>query len=144
MKLVKQILQKKGSEVLSISPDAMVFEALRIMAERNVGAVLVLEQGRPVGIISERDYARKVILKGKSSLETPVRDIMTAPVLFVRPEQTVEECMAIMTGKQVRHLPVLVGDQVVGIVSIGDLVWATIEEKDFMIQQLEKYITGAR
>ncbi len=144
MKLVKQILQGKGSEALSISPDASVFEALKMMAERNVGALLVLERGRLVGIISERDYARKVILKGKSSLDTPIREIMTDKVLFVRPEQTVEECMALMTDKHIRHLPVLVGDQVIGVVSIGDLVKASIDEKDFLIQQLESYITGSR
>jgi len=144
MKLVKQILREKGSEALSISPDAFVYDALKLMAEKNVGTLLVLEKGKLVGIISERDYARKVILKGKSSLETPVREIMTDRVLFVRPEQTVEECMALMTDKHIRHLPVLVGDQVVGIVSIGDLVKASIDEKDFLIQQLENYITGGR
>jgi CBS domain-containing protein len=144
MKLVKQILQAKGSGALSISPDAFVYDALKLMAEKNVGTLLVLEKGKLVGIISERDYARKVILKGKSSLETPVREIMTDRVLFVRPEQTVEECMALMTDKHIRHLPVLVGDQVVGIVSIGDLVKASIDEKDFLIQQLENYITGGR
>lgn len=144
MKTVKQILNVKGSDALSIQPDATVYTALKLMAEKNVGALLVLEKGKLVGILSERDYARKVILKGKSSLNTPVRDIMTERVMFVRPEQTVEECMALMTEKHVRHLPVLVGDQVVGIVSIGDLVKASIEEKDFMIKQLENYITGSR
>ncbi len=144
MKTVNQILRSKGSQVLSIPPDASVYDALKLMGEKNVGALLVLEQGRLVGIISERDYARKVTLKGKSSLNTPVRDIMTDRVMFVRPEQTVEECMALMTDKHIRHLPVLVGDQVAGIVSIGDLVKASIEEKDFMIKQLENYITGGR
>ncbi|MBI4572006.1 MAG: CBS domain-containing protein [candidate division NC10 bacterium] len=144
MKLVKQILRGKGSEALSISPDASVYDALKLMAEKNVGALLVLERGRLAGIISERDYARKVILKGKSSLDTPVREIMTDKVLFVRPEQTVEDCMALMTEKHIRHLPVLVGDQVIGVVSIGDLVKASIEEKDFLIRQLENYITGGR
>jgi CBS domain-containing protein len=144
MKTVKQILKDKGSDVLSIQPDATVLEALTLMAERNVGALLVLEKGRPVGIFSERDYARRVALRGESSLKTPVRDIMTQRVMFVRPEQTADECMALMTEKHVRHLPVLVGDQVVGLVSIGDLVKASIEEKDFMIKQLENYITGGR
>jgi CBS domain-containing protein len=144
MKTVKQILRDKGSQVLSIQPDALVYDALKLMAEKDVGALLVLEKGRLVGIISERDYARKVVLKGRSSLDIPVRDIMIERVMFVRPEQTIEECMALMTEKHIRHLPVLVGDQVVGIVSIGDLVKASIEEKEFMIKQLENYITGRR
>jgi len=144
MKTVKQILKDKGSSVLAIQPDATVFDALKLMAEKNVGALLVLEGGRLTGILSERDYARKVILKGKSSLNTPVRDIMTERVMFVRPEQTVEDCMALMTDKHIRHLPVLVGQQVVGVVSIGDLVKASLDEKDFVIKQLENYITGGR
>jgi len=144
MKTVKQILGVKGGHVLSIEPDALVYDALKFMAERNVGALLVLAKGRLVGILSERDYARKVILMGKSSLNTPVRDIMTERVMFVRPDQTVEECMALMTEKHIRHLPVLVGDQVEGIVSIGDLVKASLDEKDFLIKQLENYITGGR
>jgi CBS domain-containing protein len=144
MKTVKQLLKEKGSSVLSIQPDATVYDALKLMAEKNVGALLVLEKGKLVGILSERDYARRVILKAKSSLKTPVRDIMIERVRFVRPEQTIEECMALMTEKHIRHLPVLVGDQVVGIVSIGDLVKASIEEKEFMIKQLENYITGGR
>jgi CBS domain-containing protein len=144
MKTVNQLLKAKGGHVLSIHPDATVYDALKLMAERNVGALLVLEKEKLVGILSERDYARKVILKGKSSLKTPVRDIMIERVMFVRPEQSIEECMALMTEKRIRHLPVLVGDQVVGIVSIGDLVKASIEEKEFMIKQLENYITGGR
>ncbi len=144
MKTVSQILRGKGSDALSISPGSSVYDALKLMAEKNVGALLVLEKGKLVGIISERDYARKVILKGKSSLDTPVKEIMTERVMFVRPEQTVEECMALMTDKHIRHLPVLLGDKVVGIVSIGDLVKASIDEKDFMIKQLENYITGGR
>jgi CBS domain-containing protein len=144
MKTVKQILKDKEGSVLAIQPDATVYDALKLMAEKNVGALLVLEAGRLIGILSERDYARKVILKGKSSLNTPVRDIMTERVRFVHPEQTVEECMALMTDKHVRHLPVLVGNQVVGVVSIGDLVKASIDEKDFVIKQLENYITGGR
>jgi CBS domain-containing protein len=144
MKTVKQILRDKGSQVLSIQPDALVYDALKLMAEKDVGALLVLEKGRLVGIISERDYARKVVLKGRSSLDIPVRDIMIERVMFVRPEQTVDECMALVTEKHVRHLPVLVGDRVVGIVSIGDLVKASIDEKNFIIKQLENYITGGR
>jgi CBS domain-containing protein len=121
----------------------MVYDALKLMAEKDVGALLVIEAGTQlVGIMSERDYARKVILKGKSSLDTPVREIMTYPVVAVAPQQTVEECMALMTAKRVRHLPVLVADRVMGIVSIGDLVKASLDEKDFLIKQLENYITG--
>lgn len=144
MRTVQQILRHKGSTAWSVAPDSMVYDALKLMAEQEVGALLVLEAGKLVGIISERDYARKVILKGKSSLDTPVREIMTPRVVFVRPEYTVEECMALMTEKRVRHLPVLIGEQVVGVVSIGDLVKASLDEKDFMIKQLENYITGSR
>ncbi len=145
MKTVEQILRSKGSDFWFVAPDTMVYEALKLMAEKDVGALLVLESGADlVGIISERDYARKVILKGKSSLDTPVREIMSRPVTAVAPQQTVEECMAVMTEKRVRHLPVLVSDRVVGIVSIGDLVKASLDEKDFLIRQLENYITGAR
>ena len=144
MKTVKQILRDKGDKVLSTDPGATVFDALKLMAEKNVGALLVLDRGKVVGILSERDYARKVILHGKSSLSTPVRDIMTDRVMFIRPEQTVEECMALMTEKHIRHLPVLVENQLVGVVSIGDLVKASIDEKDFVIKQLENYITGSR
>jgi CBS domain-containing protein len=145
MKTVEQILRSKGSAFWFVAPDTMVYEALQLMAEKDVGALLVLESGTQlVGIISERDYARKVILKGKSSLDTPVREIMTRPVTVVEPRHTVEECMALMTEKRVRHLAVLVADRVVGIVSIGDLVKASLDEKDFLIKQLENYITGTR
>ncbi|MGH7404263.1 MAG: CBS domain-containing protein [Candidatus Methylomirabilales bacterium] len=144
MKTVRRVLEVKGRQAWSIQPDASVYDALTLMADKGVGALLVLDRGKLVGIISERDYARKVILKGKSSLETPVRDIMTPKVICVRPEQTIEECMALMTDKHIRHLPVVVGDEVVGVISIGDLVKAVIAEKDFMIKQLEDYITGAR
>ena len=143
MKTVRQLLRTKGNDVLSVPPDAAVFEALRRMAEKNVGAVLVLEGERLVGIFSERDYARKVILKGKSSKETLVREIMSSHVLYVRPEQTIEECMALMTGKRVRHLPVLDEKlRVVGVISIGDVVKDIISEQEFMIEQLQNYITG--
>jgi len=144
MKTVRHVLQVKGRQIWSIRPDASVYDALKLMADREVGALLVLDGGKLVGIISERDYARKVILKGKSSLETPVSDIMTSKVICVRPEQTIEECMALMTDKHIRHLPVVVGDEIVGLISIGDMVKAVIAEKDFMIKQLEDYITGAR
>jgi CBS domain-containing protein len=143
MKTVKHLLRTKGHDVLSVAPDTAVFEALRLMAEKNVGAVLVLESERLVGIFSERDYARKVILKGKSSKETLVREIMSSHVLYVRPEQTIENCMALMTGKRVRHLPVLDDEQrVVGVISIGDVVKDIISEQEFMIEQLQNYITG--
>ncbi|MFQ5847658.1 MAG: CBS domain-containing protein [Candidatus Methylomirabilales bacterium] len=144
MKTVRHILQVKGQALWSVTPDASVYDALNLMADKEVGALLVLEEGRLAGIISERDYARKVILKGKSSLETPVREIMTQKVICVRPEQTIEDCMALMTDKRIRHLPVLGNDEVIGVVSIGDLVKAVIAEKDFMIKQLENYITGDR
>lgn len=142
MKTVHQLLEYKGSAVISISPDAKVIDALRIMAEREIGAVLVLDNDKLVGIMSERDYARKVILKGKSSQETCVREIMTERVIYVRPLQTVPECMALMTTKRVRHLPVLDGERLVGVISLGDLVRETISEQQFIIQQLENYIHG--
>jgi len=141
---VEQILRHKGRAFWSVAPNAMVIDALKLMAEKDVGALMVLEAGRLAGIISERDYARKVILKEKSSLQTPVRAIMTQAVVTVRPGNTVEECMALMTEKRVRHLPVLVEDRVVGVISIGDVVKASIDAKDFMIKQLENYITGDR
>jgi CBS domain-containing protein len=145
MKTVEQILRAKGNAFWFVAPDTMVYDALKLMAEKDVGALLVLESGtRLLGIISERDYARKVILKGKSSLDTPVAEVMTRPVVAVKPQQTVEECMAVMTAKRIRHLPVLVAEQVVGVVSIGDLVKASLDEKDFLIKQLENYITGER
>lgn len=143
MRTVKEILNHKGKAYWHVKPDSMVYDALKLMADREVGALLVIDKGRLVGILSERDYARKVILKGKSSLETPVEEIMSEHVLFVRPEQTIEECMALMTEHRFRHLPVMVEDEVVGVVSIGDLVKVSLEEKDFIIKQLENYITGS-
>ena len=143
MKTVAQLLRTKGHQVLSVSPDIPVFEALEVMAEKNVGALLVLEGERLVGIFSERDYARKVILKGKASKETPVREIMSSHVLYIRPEQTIEDCMALMTDKRVRHLPVLDEERrVVGVISIGDVVKDIISEQEFIIEQLQNYITG--
>src|SRR3989454_5778505 len=143
MKTVTQLLRTKGQQVLSVSPDMPVFEALGVMADKNVGALLVVEGERLVGVFSERDYARKVILKGKSSKDTPVQEIMSSHVLYVRPEQTIEDCMALMTDKRVRHLPVLEGEErVVGVISIGDVVKDIISEQEFMIEQLQNYITG--
>lgn len=144
MRNVDHILRDKGTPYWSVTPDTMVYEALGLMAEKDVGALLVLDATRLVGIISERDYARKVILRGKSSLGTPVREIMTSNVVTVSPQQTVEECMTLMTARRVRHLPVLVAGEVIGIVSIGDLVKASLDDKDFLIKQLETYIMGDR
>ncbi|HVS26717.1 MAG TPA: CBS domain-containing protein [Burkholderiales bacterium] len=142
MKTVKQILQSKTHGILSISPDATVYDALKLMAEKEVGALLVMEADKLVGIISERDYARKVILHGKSSKEIHVSDIMTSKIVYVNTTQTVDECMALMTDKRVRHLPVYEGDRLIGVVSIGDLVKEAISEREYIIKQLESYIMG--
>jgi CBS domain-containing protein len=139
---VGAILAHKGPEVWSIAPNAMVFDAIELMADKNVGALPVVENGRLVGIISERDYTRKVILKGKSSKETPVRDIMTVEVVAAHPGDSVSECMHVMTDKRVRHLPVLEGTKMIGLISIGDLVRRIISAQTATIDNLEKYITG--
>ena len=143
MKTVKQLLDAKGHNVWIIPPDASVYEALKLMADKDVGALLVLEAGKLVGIISERDYARKVILKGKFSRDTPVHEIMSTRLVYVRPEQTIQECMALMTDQHIRHLPVLAGAELVGLVSIGDLVKVIISEQEFLIQNLQDYIMGS-
>jgi CBS domain-containing protein len=140
MKTLKQLLQAKPHGILSTAPDARVFDALKLMAENNIGALLVMDAGQLVGIVTERDYARKVILKGKSSLDTPVREIMTDKVLCVHPDQSAEECMGLMTDKRVRHLPVMDGNRLIGVLSIGDLVKEVIAEQQFVIKQLESYI----
>jgi len=140
MKTVQHVLEKKGREVFSIGPEATVYEALGAMGARNVGALLVMDAGKLIGIVSERDYARKIVLEGKRSQETRVREIMTSHVLCVVPERTVEDVMALMTERRVRHVPVVVDDRVEGVISIGDVVKAVIEEKEFHIQQLETYI----
>ena len=137
---VRQLLDRKGRQVFAIAPGAAVLEAIRVMAERHVGALLVMEGEALSGIVSERDYARKVILKGRSSADTPVRDIMTAAVITVEPETPVEKCMQIMTERRVRHLPVIEGGHVAGMISIGDLVKAVIAEQQQHIEQLESYI----
>jgi CBS domain-containing protein len=142
MKSALDVLNEKGSHVYSIGPDATVFDALRLMAEHEVGALPVLEGDRVVGIITERDYARKVILLERSSRTTPVRDIMMKRVTYVEPTRSVEECMALMTDKRVRHLPVLRDGRMIGLVSIGDLVKAIIDEQQFIISQLELYIAS--
>jgi CBS domain-containing protein len=141
---VRQLLNRKGPEIWSTHPEETVFEALKLMAQKGIGALLVMDGMRLVGIFSERDYARKVILKGKSSHKTPVHEIMTAKVVFVHPEQSMTECMALMTDKRIRHLPVMEDDQVVGVISIGDVVKEIIVEQGFLIEQLENYITGGR
>jgi CBS domain-containing protein len=138
---VKEILKEKGDNFWSVSPETTGYEAIRLMAEKEVGSVLVIDDGKVRGIVTERDFARKVALESKTSPDTPVAEIMTTQVLCTRPDQTIEEAMALMTDKRVRHLPVLEGDQIVGVVSIGDLVKAVISEQQFLIKQLENYIS---
>lgn len=142
MNTVKQVLKGKGHSVFSISPEAPVFDALTVMAEHDVGALVVVTEQRPVGIFSERDYARKVILKGKSSKEIRVSDLMVRDVFYVSPEDTLEECMMLMTKKRIRHLPVLEDQHLVGLISIGDVVKQIISEQEFKIRELENYIQG--
>ena len=140
MKTLKQLLEAKGREVYTIEPGARVFDALKMMADKGVGALMVTEGGRIAGVVSERDYARKVILHGKSSHELQVRDIMTGKVITVHPGQSVEECMALMTEKRIRHLPVIEGERLIGVLSIGDLVKEVIAAQRQTIEQLESYI----
>ncbi len=140
MTIVRQLLDRKDRAIFSVEPQAPVLEAIRAMAAHHVGALLVMQADTLAGIVSERDYARKVILLGRSSAETPVRDIMTFPVITVSPDDTVQTCMQLMTDKRVRHLPVVDGGRVVGMVSIGDLVKAVIAEQQAQIEQLENYI----
>jgi len=142
MNTVAQLLELKGNQIFCVAPNDSVLQAIEIMATRHVGALLVMEQGALIGIISERDYARKVILKKRSSHDTPVGDIMTAPAISVTPQDTVHRCMQIMTDGRFRHLPVVEAGQVLGMLSIGDLVKAVIEEQSRHIEQLERYIAG--
>jgi CBS domain-containing protein len=142
MPTVNQLLQSKGFDIVTIDPDATVFQALETMDDHSIGSLVVLENGKLVGLFSERDYARSVILKGRTSKETKVKEVMTSQVAVISPEQSVEECMAIMTDKRVRHLPVMKDDKLVGIISIGDLVKAIIEEQQFVIDQLVRYISS--
>ena len=142
VKKVRELLEEKGAQVWSIAPEASVFDALTMMAEKNVGALLVMDQRELVGILSERDYTRNVALQGRTAKESSVRDIMSGRPVCVGPEQSVEECMALMTDKRVRHLPVIEGNRVLGLVSIGDAVKAIISEQQFMIEQLERYISS--
>ncbi len=144
MNFVNELLKNKGKEVWSLTPDSRVFDALEIMADKNIGAMPVLESEKIVGMFSERDYARKVILKGKASKDTHVEEIMSTKIHIVNPEQSIEECMALMTENRIRHLPVLDNGNLVGLISIGDVVKAIISEQEFMMGQLENYITGDR
>jgi len=145
MKTVAEILKAKGDETVhTVEHTASVFDAVKLMAQKNIGALLVLEQGRIVGMITERDYARKVVLMARSSKDTPVREIMTTSVIFVRPDQSSEECMALMTDNRVRHLPVIQDGRLIGLLSIGDLVKSIISEQKFTIEQLQHYISGER
>jgi len=142
MDKVWQLLDNKGHQVWSIGPDDMIIQALKLMADKDVGALVVLDSGELVGIFSERDYARRVRLQGKDSADTPVREVMSTHVLYVRPDQNVEQCMALMTDKHIRHLPVVDRGELVGLISIGDVVKSVISQQVFVIQQLENYITG--
>ena len=144
MKTVKDILRAKGTKVYSISPDATVYDALKRMAKKNVGAMLVFEGTDLVGLISERDYSRKTILEGRLSKDTAVREIMTTAVVTVHPDDDIEACMELFTDKRVRHLPVIEKGRIVGIVSIGDVVKSIIDYKEFIIEELENYIKGKR
>jgi CBS domain-containing protein len=144
MTTVRSVLQSKGSDIWSTAPDTLVIDALKVMAEKNVGALLVMEGNQLVGIFSERDYARKVVLKGESSHNIAIRNVMSSGVISVTPDQSIEDCMALMTGKHIRHLPVLENSKLVGMISIGDVVKAIISQHEDTIKQLENYITGAR
>lgn len=144
MKTVAQILKTKGTATWSVTPETSVLDALKMMADKNVGALLVIENERVAGIFSERDYARKIVLQGKTSKKTIVGEVMSAHVLFVTPDRTLDECMAIMTEKHIRHIPVLEGDALAGVISIGDVVKGVISQQQFEIDQLHKYITGSR
>ena len=145
MNTVAQILGSKPDRaVYTMEPTASTHEAVRLMAEKNIGALVVVERGQVVGIVSERDYARKLVLMARSPKDTLLCDIMSSPVMYVRPDQTSDECMALMTENRVRHLPVMDGGQLIGLISIGDLVKATISEQQFIIEQLEHYISGQR
>jgi CBS domain-containing protein len=139
---IRDVLEKKGADIWSVAPGATGYEALEIMADKNVGALMVVGEGKLVGVFSERDYARKVILKGKLSKDTLVGELMTRDVYSVTPDDTIEECMALMSATRCRHMPVLENDQLIGVVSIGDIVNAIIVDRDIKIQDLENYITG--
>jgi CBS domain-containing protein len=144
MKTAGDVLRSKGNAIHSVTASSTVFDALTLMAEKNIGAVLVIEQdGAIAGVFSERDYARKITLRNLTSRKTPVADVMTRNVVFVPTTRTIDECMALMTDKRIRHLPVLEGPKLIGVLSIGDVVKAVIAEKDFIIEQIEQYISGS-
>jgi CBS domain-containing protein len=143
MRSVQDILNTKGTDVWSVKPDDIIFDAIKLMADKGIGALLVMEEDKLVGIVTERDYARKVVLEGKSSREASIHEVMTTRVLCVSPERTIDECMALMTDKRIRHLPVVEHKQVVGFLSIGDLVKAVISERKILIDQLQHYISGS-
>jgi CBS domain-containing protein len=142
MRLVQDILNEKGHDIFSVDPEATIYSAIENMADRGIGALLVMQGSKPVGIVTERDYARKVALEGRSSRDSKVREIMSTRVLCVAPDRSVEDCMALMTNKRARHLPVVDHKEVIGLISIGDLVKATIAEQQFVIDQLYDYISG--
>jgi len=142
MRTVRHLLEAKAPEVFAIGPDEPVIDAIRLMAEKRIGAVVVMQAGRLVGILSERDYARKIVLQGRSSKDTPVRDIMTSDVISVGLNDTADRCMQLVTDKRIRHLPVLDGSNVLGVVSIGDLVKAVIEDQQLELDQLQRYIAS--
>ena len=142
MRTVRQLLEAKAPEVFAIGPDAPVIDAIRLMAEKRIGALLVMQAGKLAGIVSERDYARKIVLQGRSSRDTPVRDIMTADVVSIGLDDTTDRCMQLVTDRRIRHLPVLDGGSVLGLVSIGDLVKAVIEDQQLELDQLQRYIVG--
>ncbi|MEO6264257.1 MAG: CBS domain-containing protein [Luteimonas sp.] len=143
MRTVRQLLEAKAPEIFAIGPDAPVIDAIKLMAEKRIGAVLVMDAGKLAGILSERDYARKIVLQGRSSKDTPVRDIMTADVISVGLNDSADRCMQLVTHRRIRHLPVLDGDAVLGVVSIGDLVKAVIEDQQIELDQLQRYIRHA-
>ncbi len=142
MNTVKELLQEKGSAVWTVAPTVTVYEALQLMAEKNIGAVVVIDGGNVVGMFTERDYARKVVLAGRSSKTTKVGELMIQDVLYISPGDTIENCMALMTDKRLRHLPVMSNGQLAGLISIGDIVRAIISDREFTIRELEHYITG--
>jgi len=142
MNTVRELLREKGSQVYIIAPQTTVYEALELMAAKNIGSLVVVEHGNVTGMFTERDYARKVILKGRSSKTTTVGELMTTDVLYVSPDDTIENCMALMTDKRLRHLPVMENDKLAGVVSIGDIVRVIISDREFTIRELERYITG--